>query len=53
MDWTWWLAIGFGLGLNFGIAVSAWWRFASERSKSEALRNSLSGSSLEGLSTIF
>jgi hypothetical protein len=53
MDWIWWLAIGFVLGLNFGIAISAWWRFTSKRLKNEALRNSLSGSSLDGLSTIF
>jgi hypothetical protein len=53
MSWMWWLAIGFGLGLNFGIALSAWWRFNSGRIKNEALRHSLSGSPLEGLSTTF
>jgi hypothetical protein len=53
MDWIWWVAIGFGLGLNFGVGISAWLRFSSKRNPNEALRKSVSGSPLEGLSTIF
>jgi hypothetical protein len=53
VSWIWWVAIGFVLGLNFGVAISGVLRFSSKHHKREALRNLLSGSALEGPSTVF
>jgi hypothetical protein len=53
VDWIWWLAIGFVLGLNFGVALSGVLRFSSKRHKNQALRNFVAGSPMEGPSTIF
>jgi len=53
VNWIWWLAIGFVLGLNFGVAISGVLRFSSKRHRPQTLRNFLAGSSMEGPSTIF
>jgi len=52
VDWIWWVSIGFVLGLNCGVALSGLLR-SSKRLKNEALRKSLFGTPLEGVSTVF
>ena len=53
MDWLGWTAIGFVLGCYFGVALMSLLQLSSRRKKQEALFVSLSGSPLEGPSTVF
>ena len=52
MNWMWWLAIGFVVGVYFGIALTSLMQLSSRRKQSDIRWLALSANPLEGPSTI-
>ena len=52
MSWLWWLALGIIVGFNFGVALMALMQVSSWRKRQIARWATISGSPLEGPSTL-
>jgi hypothetical protein len=52
VNWMWWLAIGFVVGVYFGIALTSLMQLSSRRKQSDIRWLALSANPLEGPSTI-